>query len=457
MYQTRIEQLKQQVEHFEQRVFDSFSNPEKEDARDHNVRQHLIAQRAADVLPTADLQSYRDSQRQLRQLRRRRLAPLAEALTVKENGRTAPDTFVLVRGNAHAPDDPVDPGFPSVMTDQQPVILELPEDISSCGRRLTFAQWLVDPHNPLTARVIVNRVWQHHFGRGLVRTSSDFGHYGDLPTHPELLDYLASELIRHQWQLKWLHRLILTSQTYQMSSIDRSQGLDVDPENNLLWRFDMRRLTAEEVRDTVLAVTGLLNLQMAGPSVYPKIPDEVLQSASRPDAAWGQSPPSDQVRRSVYTFVKRSISDPVLLAFDSADKDGSCPVRFATTVPTQALTSLNGEFFNSQAGHFAKRLQREVGGDPQRQVQRALSLALSRAPSDEEVERGVELLRHWQQDDGAVARRCASLFLPSGTELERDDVYRLTKEAEGTSAGERTKQNTRQLLGGRPRSVKWAP
>jgi hypothetical protein len=316
----------------------------------------------------------------------------------------------MVRGNAHALGERVEPGFPAALGDMAPVIPQLPDQVPSSGRRTALADWLVDPRNPLTARVIVNRVWQHHFGRGLVRTSSDFGRYGDVPTHPELLDYLATELIRHDWQLKWLHQLILTSQTYQMSSADNDAGLAVDPANQWFWRFDPRRLTAEEVRDTLLVVSGVLNLSMGGPSVYSRIPDEVLQSASRPDAAWGHSSPSDQYRRSVYVFVKRSISDPVLLAFDSADRDSSCPVRFATTVPTQALTTLNGEFFHEQAALLAARVRRDAGDDPRSQVTRALSLALSRAPSDAEIMRGAELLADWQQQDGQPADEALKFF-----------------------------------------------
>jgi hypothetical protein len=215
-----------------------------------------------------------------------------------------------------------------------------------------------------------------------------------------LLDYLASELIRHDWQLKWLHRLILTSQTYRMASADNPTSLAADPENNLFWRVDMRRLTAEELRDTVLSITGQLNPRMGGPSVYSKIPDEILQSASRPDAAWGVSAPADQVRRSVYVFVKRSISDPVLLGFDAADTDSSCPVRFSTTVPTQALTTLNGEFFNEQADRMAERLRRVAGDDTQAFAARALELGLCRTPEPHEVARAAELIAAWQDLDG---------------------------------------------------------
>jgi hypothetical protein len=408
--QTRREQLQEVVEQIEQQVFAALSNPEKEDARDAGVRRQLIAQRAAESLSAELFRQYQDARKELRRLRRRRSESLPSALTIRENGREAPETFILIRGNVHAPGEQVEPGFPAALSDQAPAFPELPESIPSCGRRTALANWIVDARNPLTARVIVNRVWQHHFGRGLVRTSSDFGRYGEAPTHAELLDYLAVELVRHDWQLKWLHHLILTSQTYQMSSADNADGLAADPANNLFWRFDMRRLTAEELRDTVLSVTGMLNMNMGGPSVYSTIPDEVLQSASRPDAAWGQSSPADQSRRSVYVFVKRSISDPVLLAFDAADKDSSCPVRFATTVPTQALTTLNGEFFHEQSELFAARMRREAGDNRQQQVTRALTLALSRQPMVDEVARGMELIEQWQTEDNLPADEALKCF-----------------------------------------------
>lgn len=395
----QLHAIKEQLDRFEQQVYESLSNPEKEDARDDSVREQLMAKRAPRVLDETEFADYSRLKREMRRLRREDVPPLPETLSVRENGRTPRDTFILVRGSAAAPGDRVDPGVPAIFAQIQPKPASVPEGVESSGYRTAFAQWLVDPNHPLTARVIANRVWQHHFGRGLVATTSDYGRQGDPPTHPELLDYLAQSLIDHQWQLKWLHRQMVTSQTYRMSSADRSDALDRDPENKWLWRYNMRRLGAEELRDTVLTISGQLNPQMGGPSVYSVIPDAVLQTASRPDAAWGQSSPSDQVRRSVYVHVKRSVADPVLRGFDAADTDGSCPVRFATTVPTQALTTLNGQFFQDQARVMAARLRREMGDDPARIVRHALELSLSRPIGDEEVQRGVTLLDAWQKED----------------------------------------------------------
>ena len=215
---------------------------------------------------------------------------------------------------------------------------------TSSGRRTALAKWIVRPDNRLTWRVIANRLWQHHFGRGIVRTSSDFGRLGSLPTHPELLDWLACEVLARGQSLKAMHRLIVTSSTYRMSSQADPKALKEDPLNDSFWRFNRRRLTAEEVRDSILAVNGTVNLELGGPPVFPPLPRAVLQTASRPNAAWGRSNAKQAARRSLYVHVKRSLPEPLLAAFDRADTDFSCPVRFATVQPTQALSMINGDF-----------------------------------------------------------------------------------------------------------------
>jgi hypothetical protein len=278
------------------------------------------------------------------------------------------------------------------------------------GRRRVLAEWLIDPANPLTARVIANRIWQHHFGRGIVETSSDFGRAGAKPTHPELLDWLATELVQGGWRLKAFHRLIMLSSTYRMSSRGNAEALAKDPTNQLFWRFNMRRLTAEEIRDSILAVNGTLNLEMFGPSVYPPMPRAVLSTSSMPHAAWRDSPPDDQVRRTVYVKVKRSLLMPMLAAHDQADTDTSCAVRFATTVPTQSLSMLNSEFMNAQAKVFAERLASEAGDEPERQVELALRLATSREPTPDEVEANVTFLHEVQNDFGKNKQEALNTF-----------------------------------------------
>ena len=227
-----------------------------------------------------------------------------------------------------------------------------------------LADWITSSQNPLTPRVIANRLWQHHFGRGIVRSPNNFGTQGDKPTHPELLDWLASELVEGGWRLKAVHKLILMSNAYQMSSQASQAGLDKDPANDSFWRFDMRRLTCEELRDSVLAVSGDLNLKMYGPGVYPKIPREVMAGQSVPGSGWGRSSPEEQARRSIYVHVKRSLLLPILESYDLAETDRSTPARFSTTQPTQALAMLNsGVSLSEQASALAKppSTQNEAG------------------------------------------------------------------------------------------------
>jgi hypothetical protein len=252
----------------------------------------------------------------------------------------------------------------------------------------------------LTARVIVNRVWQHHFGRGLVRSANNFGELGTPPTHPELLDYLALWLIDHNWQLKPLHRLIMTSNAYRMSSAGNEKALAMDPTNDLLWRFDMRRLGAEEIRDATLVTSGQFNPAMFGPGFYPKLSQEVLQTQSRPGDGWGKSTPATEGRRSIYIHIKRSLLPPLLTAFDFPDVDSSCEDRFKTTQPGQALAMLNGEFLNEQAGKLAARVLTEAGSQPRDQVARTIRLALDRQATDEEIADGVELVDRLTKERG---------------------------------------------------------
>lgn len=322
-----------------------------------------------------------------------------KALSVTELGPVAPVTHLLRRGNPGSLGEEVQPGFPGVLGASVPIVIP-PASGRSSGRRRALADWIASPDNPLTARVIVNRVFQHHFGRGLVRTPSDFGIQGSPPTHPELLDWLAGYFIQEGWSLKRLHRLILTSQSYQASATPTAEALKADPSNDLFSRFDMRRLTAEEIRDSVLWVSGSGNPRMYGPGVYVNLPKEVLASQSVPGKGWGQSPPSEQARRSIYIHAKRSLLTPVLLSFDLAETDRSTPVRFATTQPTQALGMLNGSFFNEQARVLADRIRGETGSQPKIQVRRVLHRVTARPPTEAEVARGTALLESLTVEEG---------------------------------------------------------
>lgn len=314
-------------------------------------------------------------------------------LCVSEAGRQAPPTFVLLRGNPHVRGLQVEPGFPRVFQLPDPAIPTPPPAAATTGRRLVLANWIASADNPMTARVMANRLWQHHFGRGIVRSSNNFGLQGDKPTHPQLVDWLAAELIATSWRLKPLHRLMLLSNAYQMSSRGNPRALALDPVNDRCWRFDVRRLGAEEIRDSMLAVTGQLNPRMYGPGVYVDIPREVLAGQSMPGAGWGKSSAREQARRSIYIHVKRSLLTPILESFDLAETDRTSPVRFVTIQPTQALGMLNGEFPQQQAKALAARVRHEAGPDVGGQVRLVLSLVTSRPPQPAETERGVRFLR----------------------------------------------------------------
>ncbi|HJZ59932.1 MAG TPA: PSD1 and planctomycete cytochrome C domain-containing protein [Gemmataceae bacterium] len=337
------------------------------------------------------------------------------ALSVNNCDPRPPVVKVLSRGNPHAPGKEVVPGFPEVLGLPEPAIPAPAAGAKTSGRRTVLANWIASQDNPMTARVLVNRVWQGHFGRGIVPTPNDFGKLGEQPTHPELLDWLASEFVDGGWKLKRLHKLIMTSRVYQLSAAGDAENLKADPGNALFWRFNMRRLTAEEVRDSILSVSGSLNSKRGGPSIYPKIPKEVLAGQSRPGEGWPTSPPEEANRRSVYVHVKRSLQVPILVAHDQADTDNSCPVRYTTTVPTQALGLLNGEFSNESAATFAARLEKEAPRDLPAQVARGIRLTTGRVPAADEVARDVAFIRelkakHTLDDHTALTRYCLLLL-----------------------------------------------
>jgi hypothetical protein len=247
---------------------------------------------------------------------------------------------------------------------------------------------------------MVNRAFQYNFGRGIVRSSSNFGYLGNPPTHSELLDWLAGEFVQGGWKLKPLQRMMLTSNTFRMSYQPDSAVMAQDPENDLLSHFDVRRLTAEEVRDSILAVSGNLNLaKTAGPSVFPMMPPEVLAGQSMPGNGWGKSTPEEAAARSVFVHIKRSLAVPLLAVFDQPDPDAPCPVRFTTTQPTQALGMINGAFTNEQAKVFAQSVHQEAGGQDAAQVRFALRRVMQREPTQAEIQRGVSFLSELRNKD----------------------------------------------------------
>ena len=352
----------------------------------------LAAKYGREILGEAKLEEYSKLRDELANVQSTELTLKTEyAMAVAEDARRK--MWILRRGLPVLKGEEVGPAFPSLLASSAVIV---PDDYpvgKTSGKRRVLAEWLASEKNPMTARVMANRLWQHHFGRGIVRSSNNFGFIGEKPTHPNLLNWLANELVAGGWKLKRVHKLIMMSNTYRMSSSGSEIALARDPNNDLMWRHDMRRLSAEEIRDSILNVTGQLNFKMGGPSIYTEVPRDVLATASRPGAAWGKSSEEDRNRRSVYIFVKRSLHEPFLSAFDWADTDNTCDVRFVTTVPTQTLTLLNSKFLNDSAESLANRLIKATPGDARAQVTAALQLTTNRKPTAGEVDDGLELIQ----------------------------------------------------------------
>lgn len=419
-WEAKLAAVSKQIASIEEGIKDKLPGGEIDDFKFDGKRREILRKQRGKLISNEDHDRYESLHRERGQLERQRPRSLEQALAIKEEGRPR-DTFILLRGNPQSQGDRVEPAFPSVLLAANAKPPELPPHrvgSESSGRRRVLADWIASPTNPMTARVMVNRVWQYHFGRGLVRSSSNFGYMGTPPTHPELLDWLASEFVRTGWKLKPLHRLIVTSNAFRMSSrvseseISNSKSQISDPENDLLSHFDLRRLSAEEVRDSILAVSGNLNLNKTdGPSVYPVIPREVLAGQSVPGRNWEKSTPEEAASRSVFVHIKRSLAVPLLAAFDAADPDSPCPVRFSTTQPSQALALINSTFANEQAAIFANNLRREFGNDSTACMKAALTRVLQRSPTEREIARGVKFLEdNFQQEnvsaDEALRRFC---------------------------------------------------
>jgi hypothetical protein len=330
---------------------------------------------------------------------------------VEESGTTPPDLHVHKRGNPAALGARVDPAFPAVLSgtkDPKPATIEPVRN--SSGRRLALARWITNPSNPLVSRVAANRIWQYHFGKPIAGQPNDFGRLGELPTNPELLDTLAALFVQNAWSFKTMHRILMNSEAYQMSSASSPEALAKDPENKTLWRFPMRRLTAEELRDSILAVSGILKLNTYGPPVFPPLPREVLETQSRPGSGWPKQSLEESARRSIYVRVKRSLTLPILASHDQAAPDSSCAVRFASTVPTQALGMLNSEFMEEQARLLAARLRRKAGDNADAQIERGLQLVLQRKPTAAEKTLCARTLENLSQLPGVNPRIALERF-----------------------------------------------
>ncbi len=355
------------------------NDPQKQLLAKHAAKLKELAQELA---TTEERGEFDAMSQQLAAHRARYPTPLAKGYVWYEEGPTFGASHVFRRGDPRSPGEEVGPGFPAILVDEPPPA-PAPTDHST-GRRLQLARWLTRPDHPLTARVMVNRLWQHHFGDGIVSTENDFGLMGAPPTDQRLLDWLASEFVAGGWQIKRMQRLMVLSRAYQMASTSPEVAARVDPPGVLPGRFRPRRREAEALRDTILSVSGQLNPQGRGPGVYPKISREVLETQSRPGDGWATSPPAQAARRSVYVFVKRTLLVPELEVLDFPSTEETCEQRIVSTIAPQALTFLNGEFIHEQAQAFAERLMKEAGTDDAARVELAYRLALSRRPSEKE-------------------------------------------------------------------------
>jgi hypothetical protein len=305
----------------------------------------------------------------------------------------APPSYFLLRGDPNNRGSIMKPGFVTAATYGNPPTEIPPADGHTSGRRRALAEWLTSPQNPLTARVIVNRIWQHHFERGIVATLDNFGKMGEPPTHPQLLDWLAVEFMNRGWSIKAMHRLMMTSEAYQMASaFEDPAGREKDPQNQYLWRFRPQRLEAEAVRDSILTASGSINLAIGGPPVFPPLQKGLFTEANH--GIWKTEADGPGVwRRSVYVYRKRGLAFPMFQVFDLPEQNVTSGARYVSTVPTQALTLLNDEFVLRQAQLFADRVKKEAGDDPARQIDLAYRVALTRPPTAAELAAALSVVK----------------------------------------------------------------
>ncbi len=410
-FDKELARLEEMIRHTEARLKDLREKIQKSPERYYAPASTGPAKQI-DNLAAAELERDRAYRKRLEIYRRAldRYRPLAYSVSsggLKEK-KPAPDTFILVGGALSSPGEKVAPGALTAVHvnggADGPAIQSTVE-----GRRLALARWIASPSNPLTARVIVNRVWQYHFGLGLVASANNFGLMGRRPTHPELLDWLAQYFMDHGWSVKEMHRVIMLSAAYQRASEhpQAEQAAKVDPENLLLSHFSPRRLEAEELRDSILAVSGELSSEAGGPGTFPEINEDLAQQPilimGTISPAYQPSPTRRQRNhRTIYTFQKRSLVDPVVEVFNGPKLNESCERREASTVPTQAFALLNSKFTRDTALAFAVRLEK-LSRDRHAQVDHAFRLAFHRQPTERERTKALEHLAKMTEHHRRVA------------------------------------------------------
>jgi hypothetical protein len=331
-----------------------------------------------------------------KELKKKFPEPLPDVWGIQDRNSVSP-TYVYHRGDINQKKSRVDPRVPGALphaSESIPAEQESASEGSTTSRRLSLAHWLVGPGASRTARVMVNRLWQHHFGEGIVSTPNDFGNMGDPPSHPELLDWLARELIQGGWRLKPLHRQLVLSRAYRQTSKPNPKGTAADPSNRLLWRANPRRLSAEEIRDSLLSFSGQLNMEMAGPGVIPPLPKEVVKDLVR----WSVTPGETQHnRRTIYLFVERNFRVPMLEAFDQTDTMTSCPKRISTTHALQSLSMLNNEWTVKQASTIARRVLALRADSERDRIDAAYRLITARPPTNQETKIAEQFLHQAEQ------------------------------------------------------------
>ena len=375
-------------------------------AKAEPIEQEIKSLRAA--LTAVEGEQRQAMQKKIDAAQERMPEPLPALFSVSNDAQKRSPIHLLARGEYEKKGDRVG---------MRPLGVLLPDSIpeqpaGAPNPRTSLGQWVVDPENPLTARVMVNRTWLYHFGRGIVATPNDFGRRGGRPSHPELLDYLANQFVAGGFRLKPVHRLILLSRTYQQSSDPVNVEANTkDPENTLLWKFSRRRLDAEEIRDAMLAVSGTLNPRMGGPSVIVPVDKELVSALYKP-AQWAVTPdPKEHARRSIYLIAKRNLRVPFMEVFDAPDGLVSCPRRESSTHAGQALELLNGEFANQQAEFLARRLELDAGAGGRGQVDLAYRLVAGRPPNAKEMQVALGFLKSQPVREFALAMLNLNAFL----------------------------------------------
>jgi len=299
-----------------------------------------------------------------------------------------PVSRVMIRGEYDNPGEEVLAGFPSCITGhQEPADIRLDpfKRWPTRSRRMALAEWIASEENPMTARVMVNRLWMHHFGQGIVMTPSDFGKLSGGPSHPELLDWLARKFVEEKWSIKAMHRVMLNSSAYRQSSTEFDRrGLDLDPDNRWLGRFSPRRLEGEAIRDSVLFVSGRLNPEMYGLPIFPALPDGIEERVKYSKSKWATDTGPESRKRSIYIYQQRTLTMPFMQNFDSLVCEDTVPSRQKSVTPLQSLAMYNGRLVNEEAAHFAKRLLKDAPSDSKARLELAFQWALGRHPLPEE-------------------------------------------------------------------------